>query len=367
MVTYRNRDPEPSVRFRPPHPVLKVLAVLFCCVQLLAVPAFAVDDTEWVEPDFNFTIATYGANDFTIYGTETRYVLDDNGMGLFDYSRNVNEVASISSDTRALNNYMPNRWEFNTARKAGDAPYSHYESDQSTYYTLFDYNQVSFKSSSVWFDTDLEIEPGFYEFDVSFIIDQYLRLGGTSYYFRPVAFEVAISNGGRLTYIAQNSLDSAKFTCEVVQGGTLVLAASTSTQLVSYNITQSGRSYPDLRYVLALNHFRYRTIDSLDVTALNDANTNAGNTITDYDNVEQQWTGSMSDNFAQLNLGNFSFGDGLISGFGLVSDLFMRVWTALGSYAIVYTFPLYLGIVLVLMGRVNRFIGHLDRKGDNDA
>lgn len=367
MVTYRNRDPEPSVRFRPPHPVFKVLAVLFCCVQLFAVPVMAVDETDWVEPEFNFTTALYGSNEITIYGSETRYVLDDNGMGLYDYSRNVNEVISIKSESRYLNNYAPGRWEFYTATKAGEAPYSHYESDNSTFYTLFDYNQVGFKSSGVWFYTDLELDPGFYEFDVSFLVDQYLRLGGASYYFRPVVFEVAITNGDRLTYIAQSDSDSAKFTCEVKQGGTLVLGISTSTQLVSYNLTQSGYSYPDLRYVLTFGHFRYRSIDPVDLAALEEANTNAGNTITDYDNVEQEWTGSMSDNFAQLNLGNFSFCNGLISGFGLVSDLFMKVWTALGSYAIVYTFPLYLGIVLVLTGRVNRFIGHLDRKGDNDA
>lgn len=347
----------------------KIIACLSCCVALCVPSAFAVEETQWVEPVFNFTSALYGSNTFTIFGTETRYVLDDNGMGLYDYSSDVTESVQLASATVRLSSWGNNA-ECYTTPANGEAPYTHYDSDGSTYYTRYDYSQLSFKSSGTWFYTDLEIEPGFYEFDISFIAEQNLSFNGKSYYFRPVVFEVAITNGDRLTYIAQSQTDAAKFTCEVKQGGTLVFAISTSAQTLAYDTTDPGTTYPQFRYVIRKGHFKYRSIDSVDLVALDTANTNASNTIDDHTQVEQQWTGSMTDNFNALNIGNFTFGDGLISGFGLVSDLFMRIWTGLGSYAVVYTFPLYLGVVLLLIGRISKFSGSQgssNKRGDGDA
>lgn len=372
MVTYRNRDPEPSVRFRPPHPVFKVLAVLFCCVQLLAVPAFAVDDAEWVSLDFdeyNMQYMESGGNSFQIYGSQTNYSLDDNGNAHFETVRPDNPSYSITYGNYDVTK-RSDRWRVDIpSNVTTGAPYDHYVSDQSTYYRFYEYTQYGFRGAQALFVTDLLLPAGYYQLQSSFDLSQFVIFGNLgSQYFRPTLFCIALVNESKEDLQVYCFPDTADVTFNITEDSYLAFGCTYSSVLQPYIQQGNGSNpWPNLRFDLKVNSLRYRTIDPMDLAALDEANTNAGNTITDYDNVEQQWTGSMSENFSQLNLGGFSFGDGLISGFGLVSDLFMKVWIALGSYAIVFTFPLYLGIVLVLMGRVNRFIGHLDRKGDSDA
>lgn len=371
MVTYRNRDPEPSVRFRPPHPVLKVFAVLFCCVQLLAVPAFAVDDDEWISPSVGYTGAVFGSSTVNVYGKVTHWNLDEDGNGLYDYSRpdnyswafpaNWSVPLTVSSSGASWFGYYV--WP-----DASDTiPYNHYVSDQSTYYTEYSYDQISTTGGVVWFYSDFYLDPGFYEIDTTFYGEVALNYHGSNRPVRTVIYECGFENEGNFNKMQPSYSSRMSGTIELKDRSRFYVAISYVSLIEAYEVNSVWNPVPRWWLRAYTPDFKYRSIDPLDLVALEEANTNAGNSITDYDNVEQEWTGSMSQNFAQLNVGGFSFGDGLISGFGLVSDLFMKVWSALGSYAIVYTFPLYLGIVLVLMGRVNRFIGHLDRKGDNDA
>lgn len=144
MVTYRNRDPEPSVRFRPPHPVFKVLAVLFCCVQLLAVPAFAVDDDEWVTPEFDMQYMESGSNEFIVYGTSDTYSLDENGNAHFETTVGVEPKYSISYGSYSVSHYATNRWSCQLPSPSVseyEAPYSHFDSNYSTYYKKHTYSQ----------------------------------------------------------------------------------------------------------------------------------------------------------------------------------------------------------------------------------
>lgn len=78
---------------------------------------------------------------------------------------------------------------------------------------------------------------------------------------------------------------------------------------------------------------------------------------------EQYWSDKNQDNFNALNIDNFSFGDGVVSGLGTVGGLFSGLWDALGDGIIVYTFPLMLGVALVLVGRLARSSG----KGHNKS
>lgn len=75
------------------------------------------------------------------------------------------------------------------------------------------------------------------------------------------------------------------------------------------------------------------------------------------ENQESQWMGSMTDNFESLQMGNFAFPVGIISGFGLITSIFSQLWDKLGAYAAIYTFPLFLGIALLLIGRMSKFAG----------
>ena len=80
---------------------------------------------------------------------------------------------------------------------------------------------------------------------------------------------------------------------------------------------------------------------------------------------EKFWSDKNQDNFNALNIDNFSFGDGVVSALGVVGGLFSGLWDALGDGIIVYTFPLILGVALVLVGRLARSSGKGRNKSDS--
>lgn len=78
--------------------------------------------------------------------------------------------------------------------------------------------------------------------------------------------------------------------------------------------------------------------------------------IQDIDNSQQAedyWQSSMQGNYDSLDLEGFSFG-GLAAPLTLVGSIFSDMWTAFGSYSIIFTFPLILGIALLVIGRIGK-------------
>lgn len=72
------------------------------------------------------------------------------------------------------------------------------------------------------------------------------------------------------------------------------------------------------------------------------------------DNAEQGYISTATDRFDGI-VGDFTgFNSSVSSGVSLVSTLFERVWNSFGDYVIVYSFPLSLGLVLLLIGRISR-------------
>lgn len=110
------------------------------------------------------------------------------------------------------------------------------------------------------------------------------------------------------------------------------------------------------------------TISFLDGQDLiNAQNDKTKDDINKHEELESQWTGSMTENFNKLDVGNFTFHSGLIAGFAMVSGIFMDIWNAMGNAAVVYVFPLTLGVVLVLMGRISRFGGKRGTEEGDDS
>ncbi len=99
-----------------------------------------------------------------------------------------------------------------------------------------------------------------------------------------------------------------------------------------------------------------------DYPYLDDANDQAQDSINQHEQYESQWTGSMTENFNSLDLEDFTFPNGLISAFALITGIFNDLWNALGEYKILFVFPLCLGIVLLLIGRISKF-DFSDRSG----
>lgn len=71
-------------------------------------------------------------------------------------------------------------------------------------------------------------------------------------------------------------------------------------------------------------------------------------------NGEQFWIDKNTENFKALDFDNFSFSNGVVGALSSVGSLFSSVWNALGDAVVLFTFPLMLGIALVLVGRISR-------------
>lgn len=88
-----------------------------------------------------------------------------------------------------------------------------------------------------------------------------------------------------------------------------------------------------------------------------------GDTIMMQTDGENYWKDKNTENFNSLDIGNFSFDDGLMSALRAVGKWFSNLWESLGAVTIIFTFPLVLGVSLVVVGRVSRSAG----KGSNSS
>lgn len=116
----------------------------------------------------------------------------------------------------------------------------------------------------------------------------------------------------------------------------------------------------------ASNALTISFLDGQDVINAQNDKTKAD--INKHEEYESQWTGSMSENFNALGFDSFSWSDSLVSGFSLFSGIFMDIWRALGGATILFTFPLLLGVALLLIGRISRSGGRSGSgKGGGDG
>lgn len=88
-----------------------------------------------------------------------------------------------------------------------------------------------------------------------------------------------------------------------------------------------------------------------------------GDTIMMQTDGENYWKDKNTENFNALDIGNFSFDNALMSALYAVGKWFSNLWDALGPVTIIFTFPLVLGISLVVVGRVSRSAGKGSKSG----
>lgn len=82
---------------------------------------------------------------------------------------------------------------------------------------------------------------------------------------------------------------------------------------------------------------------------------------------EQYWSDKNTETFNALDLGNFTFGDGVVSALPVVGNLFKGLWDSFGDATLIITFPLMLGVALVIVGRISRSSGKGSKKGGDDG
>lgn len=82
---------------------------------------------------------------------------------------------------------------------------------------------------------------------------------------------------------------------------------------------------------------------------------------------EQYWEDKNTENFNALDMGNWTFGNGVVGALPTVSNLFKGLWDSCGEVVLIFTFPLMLGLALVIIGRISRHSGKGGKSGgDSD-
>lgn len=108
--------------------------------------------------------------------------------------------------------------------------------------------------------------------------------------------------------------------------------------------------------------------DSLatETEALDQKSQNVAGQIMQRVDAEQFWTDKNTENFDALDMGNWTFGDGVVGALPTVGNLFKSLWDSIGESTLIFVFPLMLGIALVIVGRLSRTAGKGSKKGGGD-
>lgn len=108
--------------------------------------------------------------------------------------------------------------------------------------------------------------------------------------------------------------------------------------------------------------------DSLanETQALDQKSENVAGQIMQRVDSEQYWSDKNTENFSALDMGNWSFGDGVVGALPTVGNLFKSLWDSFGESTLIFVFPLMLGIALVIVGRLARTSGKGSKKGGGD-
>lgn len=96
---------------------------------------------------------------------------------------------------------------------------------------------------------------------------------------------------------------------------------------------------------------------SQESSAITQESQHVGDQIMMQTDGESYWKDKNTENFNALDIGNFSFDSGIINALSAVGKWFSNLWNSLGPVTIIFTFPLVLGISLVVVGRVSRSAG----------
>lgn len=162
---------------------------------------------------------------------------------------------------------------------------------------------------------------------------------------------------GNLTS-ALSVLNEILLQCQSIKADTSSIVSI--LQLVSDNIVALNGKVDDIYTLLK---------DSLsnESAAVDQQSEKLGGEIMQRVNSEQYWSDKNTETFNALDLGNFTFGDGVVSALPVVGNLFKGLWDSFGDATLIITFPLMLGVALVIVGRISRSSGKGSKKGGDDG
>lgn len=179
-------------------------------------------------------------------------------------------------------------------------------------------------------------------------------------------------DGQQVLTLSRGSSDTIDFGGYVFSGAGSISTISFRWHMPFWLFVSDSSNYDgdytvELRSSIVSNAVNGLTISFLNgQDVINAQNDKTKSDINKHEEYESQWTGSMTENFNKLDFGNFTFTSGMLGGLNLVSGLFMDVWNALGGAAVIYVFPLYLGLILLLVGRISRGGGKSSSSSEGD-
>lgn len=156
---------------------------------------------------------------------------------------------------------------------------------------------------------------------------------------------------------ALSALNQILVQCQGIKADTSTI--SSVLQIVSNNIVALNGKVDDIYTLLK---------DSLaqESQAIDNKSQQVADQIMQRTNSEQYWTDKNTENFDALDMGNWTFGDGVVGALPTVGNLFKSLWDSIGDATLIFVFPLMLGIALVIVGRLSRTSGKGSKKGGGD-
>lgn len=223
---------------------------------------------------------------------------------------------------------------------------------------------------SITYDLDLSSLGRFYTFGLAGLLDSqatgYPALNGGAFG-NATQLDVLVNGALVQSFFANDAgkIDFGSFTYDSTDAVTsLSFKVFYPAVLRPYDST-SRRIYTDIRKSSTMS----LTVLTGNSALVGDIN-NAQGSINDHNAIESEWTGSMTENFEALDLSSFSFPSDLVAAFALITGIFNDLWNGMGEYKVIYVFPLTLGVVLLLIGRISKFSGRGSSragKGDGSA
>lgn len=157
---------------------------------------------------------------------------------------------------------------------------------------------------------------------------------------------------------AVNALNSILRECKNINADTdniISILRAVDTKLISLN----GRV--DDIYTLLKDSLKN------EAASIDQKSQQVGDQILQRINTEHYWEDKNTENFNALDMGNWTFGDGVVGALPTVSNLFKGLWDSCGDVVLIFTFPLMLGLALVIIGRISRSSGKGGKSGgDSD-
>lgn len=223
------------------------------------------------------------------------------------------------------------------------------------------------------------IKPFYFNIDISSLgsFSSFSLSGSISCYYEIKNGSNSILSSGNCNlslYVNGDPVKTWVGTLDNYQMSDFLFTSTVPITSISFGLTCEPQSFTfdsgTLKPIIRFGSSDFRIDVLRDNSVLDGFNDQAQDSINEHESIESQWTGSMTENFNSLDLESFTFPNGLVAAFALITGIFQDLWNGMGDYKILYVFPLTLAIALLLVGRISKFAGNSGsgrNKGGDDG